>query len=164
MNTQTPIRVMVVDDSAFMRKAISSMLRDSPDIVVVDTAKNGEEALQKVATLDLDVAAAAGGDEMVSVLVVHDGREARVRASPTGRVEVDARAVEEGAGTHQSGLWFAPDLLRHQRHLHLQQDRGASAGAPRGHRAGGPGLPQVASLRSSAFRRPRGLSGLLSAA
>lgn len=55
MNTRNPIRVLVVDDSAFMRKAISTMLRESQDIVVVDTAKNGEDALQKIATLDLDV-------------------------------------------------------------------------------------------------------------
>ena len=55
MHAPTPIRVLVVDDSAFMRKAISTMLREAQDIVVVDTAKNGEEALQKVASLDLDV-------------------------------------------------------------------------------------------------------------
>ena len=55
MDTYTPIRVLVVDDSAFMRKAISTMLRESPDIEVVDTAKNGEDALLKVATLNLDV-------------------------------------------------------------------------------------------------------------
>ncbi len=55
MTTRTPIRVLVVDDSAFMRKAISTMLRETQDIVVVDTAKNGEEALHKVASLDLDV-------------------------------------------------------------------------------------------------------------
>lgn len=55
MNSQKPIRVLVVDDSAFMRKAISNLLSESQDFVVVDTAKNGEDALQKVSTLDPDV-------------------------------------------------------------------------------------------------------------
>lgn len=55
MNTLPPIRVLVVDDSAFMRKAISNLLSESQEFVVVDTAKNGEDALRKVATLELDV-------------------------------------------------------------------------------------------------------------
>ncbi|GAU09799.1 protein-glutamate methylesterase/protein-glutamine glutaminase [Desulfoplanes formicivorans] len=49
------IRVLVVDDSAFMRKAISTMLEKDPDIHVVDTARNGEEGLEKVRRLDPDV-------------------------------------------------------------------------------------------------------------
>ena len=57
----------------------------------------------------------------------------------------------------------APHLLRHQRHVHLQQDRGAGAGQARRHRAGGPELPQVAPLRPGAGRRAGGLPGLLSA-
>ncbi len=49
------IRVLVVDDSAFMRKAISSMLEKDPEIHVVDTARNGEEGIEKVRRLDPDV-------------------------------------------------------------------------------------------------------------
>ncbi len=49
------IRVLVVDDSAFMRKAISTMLEKDPEIQVVDTARNGEEGVEKVRRLDPDV-------------------------------------------------------------------------------------------------------------
>jgi two-component system chemotaxis response regulator CheB len=49
------IRVLVVDDSAFMRKAISTMLDKDPDIQVVGTAKNGADGLDKVRQLDPDV-------------------------------------------------------------------------------------------------------------
>ncbi|MGB4265802.1 MAG: chemotaxis response regulator protein-glutamate methylesterase, partial [Limnochordia bacterium] len=35
------IRVLVVDDSAFMRKLISEILNEQPDIEVVSTARNG---------------------------------------------------------------------------------------------------------------------------
>lgn len=50
-----PIRVLVVDDSAFMRKAIVSMICSDRRLAVADTARNGEEAVQKVAALDPDV-------------------------------------------------------------------------------------------------------------
>jgi two-component system, chemotaxis family, protein-glutamate methylesterase/glutaminase len=49
------IKVLVVDDSAFMRKAISTMLSKDPQIRVIDTARNGEEALEKIRLLNPDV-------------------------------------------------------------------------------------------------------------
>lgn len=49
------IRVLVVDDSALMRKIISDMLTDSPDIEVIARATNGEEAIEKVTRLMPDV-------------------------------------------------------------------------------------------------------------
>lgn len=49
------IRVLVVDDSAFMRKAIKTMLDKDPEIEVIDVAKNGEEGLEKIRELDPDV-------------------------------------------------------------------------------------------------------------
>ncbi|WP_462323611.1 protein-glutamate methylesterase/protein-glutamine glutaminase [Desulfoplanes sp.] len=49
------IRVLVVDDSAFMRKAISTMLDKDPEIQVIGTARNGEEGVEKVRQLDPDV-------------------------------------------------------------------------------------------------------------
>ncbi|MEZ5359459.1 MAG: chemotaxis response regulator protein-glutamate methylesterase [Candidatus Zixiibacteriota bacterium] len=49
------IRVLVVDDSAFMRKAISLMIGDDPEIEVIGTANNGEDGLQKVLELSPDL-------------------------------------------------------------------------------------------------------------
>jgi two-component system, chemotaxis family, protein-glutamate methylesterase/glutaminase len=43
--------VLVVDDSAFMRKIVSDMISEDPSFEVIDTAKNGKEAVQK--TIDL---------------------------------------------------------------------------------------------------------------
>lgn len=48
------IRVLVIDDSLFMRTLISDMLNSDPDIEVIDTAKSGEEALKKIAKLKPD--------------------------------------------------------------------------------------------------------------
>ena len=47
--------VLVVDDSAFMRRAITKMLEGEHDIVVCGTARNGEEAIQKALQLKPDV-------------------------------------------------------------------------------------------------------------
>lgn len=49
------IRVLVVDDSAFMRKVISDLLMDDQLIEVIATARNGEDALKKLKTLKPDV-------------------------------------------------------------------------------------------------------------
>jgi two-component system chemotaxis response regulator CheB len=53
--TKSPIRVLIVDDSAFMRAALSRMIDSDPDLQVVATAADGTEALQKVVSLDPDV-------------------------------------------------------------------------------------------------------------
>jgi two-component system chemotaxis response regulator CheB len=49
------VRALVVDDSAFIRNAIIMMLESDPDIKVVGNAKNGAEAVEKVAQLKPDV-------------------------------------------------------------------------------------------------------------
>jgi two-component system, chemotaxis family, protein-glutamate methylesterase/glutaminase len=49
------LRVLVVDDSAYIRKVLSQMLLRSPFIEVVGTARDAEEALSKTAELEPDV-------------------------------------------------------------------------------------------------------------
>lgn len=49
------ISVLVVDDSAFMRKALKRMLRSDPAIRVAGDAKDGLEAIEKVKRLKPDV-------------------------------------------------------------------------------------------------------------
>ena len=49
------IRVLVVDDSVFMRKALYRMLSSDPMIEVIDTASDGEEGYQKIKALRPDV-------------------------------------------------------------------------------------------------------------
>ena len=51
----SPVKVLVVDDSAFMRKAITGMLNSDPDIKVVGEAVDGEDAVLKVKSLIPDV-------------------------------------------------------------------------------------------------------------
>jgi two-component system chemotaxis response regulator CheB len=53
--TRSQIGVLVVDDSAFMRAALSRMIASDPDLCVLGTACSGEEALEKIAVLNPDV-------------------------------------------------------------------------------------------------------------
>ncbi|MGD9849813.1 MAG: chemotaxis-specific protein-glutamate methyltransferase CheB [Nitrospirales bacterium] len=79
MITQThSIRVLVVDDSTFMRNTISTMLMKYPDVQVVGTAKNGREALLQVArvapdvmTLDVDMPEMNGLEVLDRVMAAH---------------------------------------------------------------------------------------------
>ncbi len=49
------IKVLVADDSAFMRKALREILESDNQIEVIDTARNGKEAVDKVAKFNPDV-------------------------------------------------------------------------------------------------------------
>ena len=55
MTEQKKIKVLVVDDSAFMRTAIERMLISDPSIELVGSAANGREAVEKVVRLRPDV-------------------------------------------------------------------------------------------------------------
>jgi two-component system chemotaxis response regulator CheB len=50
-----PVRVLVVDDSAFMCSALSRMIASDPSLRVVAIAKDGREALEKIHALQPDV-------------------------------------------------------------------------------------------------------------
>ena len=55
MTASRPIRVLVVDDSAFARKVLREALARSPEVEVVGVARDGLEALEKAAELKPDV-------------------------------------------------------------------------------------------------------------
>ncbi|MGB9866947.1 MAG: chemotaxis-specific protein-glutamate methyltransferase CheB [Bacillota bacterium] len=83
------IRVLVVDDSEFARKLIALMLESDPEIQVVDTAKDGYEALQKVVALGPDVVT------MDLNMPVMDGIEALRRIMASKPVPVIVFAAED---------------------------------------------------------------------
>jgi two-component system chemotaxis response regulator CheB len=55
MSRAAPIRVLVIDDSAFSRRMIARMLKTSPLVEVVDVARDGEDALRKAVELRPDL-------------------------------------------------------------------------------------------------------------
>ena len=86
------IRVLVVDDSAFMRKAIREILESDPEIEVIDTARNGLEAVEKTKNLKPDVVT------LDINMPVMDGKEALARIMeecPTPVVVVSSLTQED---------------------------------------------------------------------
>ena len=55
MSSEASVRVVIVDDSAFMRHALRRMLERDPRIEIVGTAKDGEEGVELALTLAPDV-------------------------------------------------------------------------------------------------------------
>lgn len=55
MEFSSKSKLLVVDDSAFMRKLISDFFDGNPKIEVVGTARNGKDAITKIQTLQPDV-------------------------------------------------------------------------------------------------------------
>src|SRR6476659_2066334 len=49
-----PLKVLIVDDSAFNRRSIAEILSTSPNIEIVGRAADGEEALRMVSSLKPD--------------------------------------------------------------------------------------------------------------
>ncbi|MCF8464092.1 MAG: response regulator transcription factor [Flavobacteriales bacterium] len=49
------IRVLIADDHEMIRNGLSSLLRGEPNILVVDTAENGKEALEICSSRQIDV-------------------------------------------------------------------------------------------------------------
>ncbi|QTD42309.1 chemotaxis response regulator protein-glutamate methylesterase [Sporosarcina sp. Te-1] len=75
-------KVLIVDDSAFMRKLISEMLSSHPELEVIGTARNGREALEKVQLLKPDVVS------MDIEMPVLNGLEALKRIMETNPVPI----------------------------------------------------------------------------
>jgi two-component system, chemotaxis family, protein-glutamate methylesterase/glutaminase len=105
MKTNTPsIRVLVVDDSVFMRNTISTMLMKFSNIQVVGTAQNGMEAIEHVKrikpdvmTLDIDMPGLNGLDVLDYVMAHHPLPVIMISASTKEGAKVTLQALERGA-------------------------------------------------------------------
>ena len=54
MSSEKP-RVLIVDDSAFMRRMITQIVEESGEFAVAGTARNGRDGLRQIETLDPDI-------------------------------------------------------------------------------------------------------------
>ncbi|APW61589.1 protein-glutamate methylesterase/protein-glutamine glutaminase [Paludisphaera borealis] len=99
-----PVRVLVVDDSALMRRLLTDLLSAAPGIEVVGTARDGREAVLKTAqlkpdvvTLDVEMPEISGLDALPAILAVHPVPVVMVSALTQEGAEVTLRALELGA-------------------------------------------------------------------
>ncbi|MBV7320631.1 MULTISPECIES: protein-glutamate O-methylesterase CheB [Bacillus] len=98
------IRVLVVDDSAFMRKMISDFLTEEKQIEVIGTARNGEEALKKiellkpdVITLDIEMPVMNGTDTLRKIIELYQLPVIMVSSQTQQGKECTINCLEIGA-------------------------------------------------------------------
>jgi len=98
------INVVVVDDSAFMRKALSSMLEKDPEIRVVAVARDGEEGLAmirkhdpQVVTLDIEMPRMDGLTALRHIMMEMPRPVLMVSSLTTEGAEATLKAMELGA-------------------------------------------------------------------
>ena len=98
------IKVVVVDDSAFMRKALSTMLAKDPEIEVVATARDGEEGLEMirrhqpdVVTMDIEMPRMDGLTALRHVMMEMPRPVLMVSSLTTEGAESTLKAMELGA-------------------------------------------------------------------
>jgi two-component system, chemotaxis family, protein-glutamate methylesterase/glutaminase len=98
------IRVLVVDDSALMRKLIPQVLQDDPTITVVGTAMDGAIGLKKieelrphVVTLDLDMPRMDGIEMLRQIMRKHHVPVIVVSAQTTASASLTLKALALGA-------------------------------------------------------------------
>ncbi|NMC33232.1 MAG: chemotaxis response regulator protein-glutamate methylesterase [Veillonellaceae bacterium] len=106
------IRVLVVDDSAFMRKVLSDLFKAESDFEVVDVARNGVEAIEKVVqhspdvvTLDVEMPVLDGLSALEKIMATKPtpvimvssltkaGADATIRALSLGAVDFVAKTA-----------------------------------------------------------------------
>lgn len=98
------VRVLVVDDSALMRRLLSDILGSSPSIEVVGSARDGREAVVQAAklkpdviTLDVEMPEVSGLDALPAILAVHEAPVVMVSALTREGADVTLKALEFGA-------------------------------------------------------------------
>ncbi len=101
---QGRIRVLVVDDSALMRRLLSDMLSSAPEIEIAGTARNGREAVLQavrlkpdVITLDVEMPEVSGLDALPTLLAVQEAPVIMVSALTQEGADVTLQALELGA-------------------------------------------------------------------
>lgn len=98
------VRILVVDDSAFVRQALTRMLSGEPDIEVVGQAVDGRDGLEKVRSLRPDVVTMdvqmprMGGLEALAELMAENPLPVLLLSSQTREgADVTLRGLELGA-------------------------------------------------------------------
>jgi len=97
-------KVLIVDDSAFMRKLISDVLKQHPQISQVETAFNGQAALRKlqefdpdVITLDIEMPVMNGIEALEAILKIKKVPVIMCSSLTKAGAEITIKALEMGA-------------------------------------------------------------------
>lgn len=121
------IRVLVVDDSSFFRRRLTEIIVADPELEVIGTANNGQEAVTKaqelkpdVITMDVEMPVMNGIDAVRNILrtqrvpilmfssLTHEGAKATLDALEAGAVDFLPKKFEDIARDKSEAI----DLLR----------------------------------------------------
>jgi two-component system chemotaxis response regulator CheB len=98
------VRVLIVDDSALMRRLLSDLLCSAPEIEIAGTARNGREAVLQavrlkpdVITLDVEMPEVTGLEALPTLLAVQQAPVIIVSALTQEGADVTLQALELGA-------------------------------------------------------------------
>ena len=154
------IRILVVDDSPFMRKSLQKMLEEAPDLRVVATARDGIDALEKIeefkpdlVTLDIEMPRMDGLTCLKKIMANHPMPVLMVSSLTQEGAQSTLDALSLGA------LDFIPkengfaSLSIMQIQHDLQEKVRRLAASPRFHKKG-PGAPQSAPSPTAATPAP----------
>ena len=123
----SPISVLIVDDSPFMRLTLQKILSQDPEIKIIDTARDGKEGIEKlqvhrpqVVTMDIEMPHIDGLQALSEIMrwqptpviilsaLTTEGAEASVKALEAGAFDV----VAKGSGKPGDDLQvLARDLI-----------------------------------------------------
>ena len=98
------ITVLIVDDSAFMRKSLTIMLQSDPGITVVGTARNGQEGFDlakslrpDIITLDVEMPVMDGLTALKKIMTECPTSVIMVSSITTEGAQATLKALELGA-------------------------------------------------------------------
>lgn len=99
-----PVRVLVIDDSAFMRIVLTRMIASNPSFIVIDTASDGREGFEKalqlqpdVITLDVEMPAMNGLETLRMIVAETTIPVVMVSAITRNSAEITVEALASGA-------------------------------------------------------------------
>jgi two-component system chemotaxis response regulator CheB len=150
------IRVLVVDDSPFMRGVLPAKIEADPRFKVVGTANNGREAIEKtlslqpdVVTLDIDMPVMNGIEALKEI----------VRLSTASVIMLSARTEQGAAITLEALSLGAIDFIPKSRGVERIHEKLLAALEARAHKVRGL-TPKPAALKSTAPPRAAGRARL----
>ncbi|TYP53794.1 protein-glutamate methylesterase/protein-glutamine glutaminase [Thermosediminibacter litoriperuensis] len=145
------IRVLVADDSALMRLMIKDLLEKDPEIKVVDTARNGREAVEKaeklkpdVITMDVQMPEMDGISALKQINEKKLGKVLMLSSLTREGAEVTLKALEMGAFDFvaKPGGSISPDIKEFADKIIAKVKAGFKAGSIR-ERPVNPPVPSI---------------------
>ncbi|MGY5449871.1 protein-glutamate methylesterase/protein-glutamine glutaminase [Agarivorans sp. MS3-6] len=117
------IKVLVVDDSSFFRRRVSEIINADPALEVIETAKNGKEAIEMVArlkpdviTMDIEMPVMDGITAVKEIMakyptpvlmfssLTHDGAKATLEALDAGALDFIPKKFEDIARDREEAV------------------------------------------------------------